>query len=262
VIFFRLPDGLMAINQADHAHLAGAFAEGWGNARAFRPEPWQPVVTAAGRHDDGWIEWDAAPTLDDHGRPLDFLTLPVADRLEIYRRGIDLVAAEDLHAGCLTSLHLTGLLAGGYEPGVPAALDSFAEEDRLRAERFLGEQERWRAEAAEKTGELTQLQAQYRLVKLCDFLSLVLCMTPPPELRPRGFPFVPLAPGEPLSTLELRPESRGRLTLDPYPFSEPTLEGEVPARRLSATTFENEAAYHRALGDAPVKRLRFVLSPA
>lgn len=262
MIFLRCGDDLMAINQADHAHLAATFAGSWGNSQAFRPEPWQPVMLAARRHDDGWIEWDGSPTLDDRGRPLDFLTIPVADRLEIYRRGVEMVASEDLHAGLLTSLHLTGLLAGGYEPGAPAAVDSFGEKDRLRAEQFLAEQERWRARVQDKTNEPAQLQAQYRLVKLCDFLSLTLCMTPPSELKPRRFPFVPLAPEKALSTLELKPGAEGRLVLDPYPFSSPTLEGEVAGRRLSSTSFENEVTYHRTLDNAPLEKLRFVLSPA
>ncbi|MGH2732553.1 MAG: DUF3891 family protein [Actinomycetota bacterium] len=251
----------MAIKQGDHAHLAATFAESWGNSRAFRPEPWQPVVLATRRHDDGWLEWDGAPTLDDRGRPLDFLTIPVADRLEIYRRGIEMVASEDLHAGLLTSLHLTGLLVGGYEPGTPAALDSFGARDRPITEQFLAEQERWRARIREKMGELSQLHDQYRLVKFCDFLSLTLCMTPPSEPRPHHFPFVPLAPGKALSTLDLKPGVDGHLALNPYPFTQPTLGAEVAARRLPSTSFESETAYRRALENAPIEKLRFVLSP-
>lgn len=250
----------MAINQADHALLAATFAESWGNARAFRPEPWQPVVLAARRHDDGWIEWDRAPALDEQGRPLDFLTIPVPDRLEIYRRGVQMVASKDLHAGLLTSLHLTGLLAGGHERGTQAALDSFEEADRVRTEQFLAEQERWRLRIQEKLGELPHLRAQFRLVKLCDVLSLTLCMTPLSELKPRRFPFFPMKP-DTLFTLELRRESEDRLVLDPYPFSAPVLEVEVPGRRLPATPFESEAAYHRALENASSEKLRFLLSP-
>ncbi len=43
---------LLLIRQTDHAALAGAFAEHWGNASFAVPAPRDPLIVAAAHHDD------------------------------------------------------------------------------------------------------------------------------------------------------------------------------------------------------------------
>ena len=107
MIIRRDGQGLLAITQPDHARLAGVFAESWRGGAGGS------LVAASHHHDDGWIDWEKAPTVDDHGRPHDFLTIPMDDRVAVYRRGIDLLATTDRAAGLLTSLHFGRLLAEG-----------------------------------------------------------------------------------------------------------------------------------------------------
>jgi glyoxylase-like metal-dependent hydrolase (beta-lactamase superfamily II) len=42
------------VTHPDHARLAGAFAERWGNERFLPPEPRAHVLKGIARHDDGW----------------------------------------------------------------------------------------------------------------------------------------------------------------------------------------------------------------
>ena len=68
---------LLLFRQTDHALLSGAFALAWGNDElppfAFHDE----TLIAASRHDDGWAEWELAPTLLADGRPTDFIHIPL-----------------------------------------------------------------------------------------------------------------------------------------------------------------------------------------
>jgi len=233
MIIRRAAQGLLAIAQPDHARLAGVFAESW------RAGAGPSLVAASHHHDDGWIDWEKAPTVDDRGRPHDFLTIPMDDRVAVYRRGIDLLAATDRAAGLLTSLHFGRLLAEGLE-----ALEGDA---RRTAEDFLAEQSTWEAQTRQQVGEPEGVEADYRVLRAVDYLSLLLCMRPLDELDAAS-----------VMTMTLRVEGQ-RVILDPYPFDVGELTVTVAARELAATTFDNDEAYRSALAGAPVRELTWTL---
>ena len=62
------------IRHPDHARLAGAFAEAWGNEQFRRPEPRERVLLGISAHDDGWAVRDAHPTITREGKPSAFST--------------------------------------------------------------------------------------------------------------------------------------------------------------------------------------------
>jgi Protein of unknown function (DUF3891) len=234
MIIRRDGEGLLAIAQPDHARLAGVFAESWRGGAG------ESLVAASHHHDDGWIDWEKAPTVDDHGHPHDFLTIPMDDRVAVYRRGIDLLATTDRAAGLLTSLHFGRLLAEGLR-----ALEGDA---RRTAEDFLAEQSTWEAETRRELGEPEGVEADYRVLRAVDFLSLVLCMRPLNELD-----------GASVTTMTLHVEDQ-RVFLDPYPFDAGELEVTVAARVLPATTFDDDEAYRSALAGAPMRELNWTLA--
>jgi hypothetical protein len=234
MIIRRAAQGLLAIAQPDHARLAGVFAESWRDGAG------RSLVAASHHHDDGWIDWEKAPTVDDHGRPHNFLTIPMDDRVAVYRRGIDLLATTDRAAGLLTSLHFGRLLAEGLP-----ALEGDA---RRTAEDFLAEQATWEAETRRQLGEPEGVEADYRVLRAVDFLSLVLCMRPLNELD-----------GASVTTMTLHVEDQ-RVTLEPYPFDAGELQVTVAARVLPVTTFDDDEAYRSALAGAPVRELSWALS--
>ena len=70
------------------------------------------IVFAAREHDNGWREADAAPRVDrDSGEPYGFLSLPAADRIEIWRRGIHRYRERRPYAALLIHQHALALHA-------------------------------------------------------------------------------------------------------------------------------------------------------
>ena len=239
---------LLAIRQPDHARLAADIARAWGDQAPERPEPWEAVEGATRCHDDGWAVWEEAPRLAPDGRPLDFLTTPVRERIEVYRRCVELAVGENLHVGLLVSMHVTGLFLGRYEPGAERAVDALAMSDRKLVGRFVREQEGWRARNRAWPG----LWTEYRLLQLFDRLSLMLCLCPVGEVNER-LERVPAAGGE----LHVQGQTNS-LVLDPSPRAKP-VSLVLEARRLSSAHFDDADSYHHALASAPIERLRFKL---
>jgi hypothetical protein len=97
---------LRMVTQCDHAHLA---AEILALVPALAGEPLRrTLLRATRRHDDGWQGVDAAPPVDEHGRPHDFLTLPWNLRTEVWDRGTALPDLEPA-AALLIAEHAVAL---------------------------------------------------------------------------------------------------------------------------------------------------------
>jgi hypothetical protein len=256
MIFQRRGSGLLAVAQPDHGRLAGQIAEAWGGA-AWQPSPWRPVEVSAHHHDDGWAAWEASPTLHPDGNPVDFLTLDAAERVQLYRRSVEIVAPMDLHAGLLTSLHVTGLFLGRYDPAHARAIDQLEPEDHALVSRFIAEQEAWRQGVAARL-DASNLWPQYHLLQVFDMLSLTLCMRPDEELEGVSFDRVPFAPGEDAIPMKVH-RVGDRLGLSPWPLAADEVTVGVDARVLPAARFSDVEAYRSALRTAPVERLQFTL---
>ncbi|QYJ16934.1 hypothetical protein Rxycam_02770 [Rubrobacter xylanophilus DSM 9941] len=200
--------GFLLVEQHEHGLLSGEFARRWRE----RPRPYGATVYAVANHDVGWRKLDRKPLWNrEAGRPYSFVDYPLGPRLEAYRRGIDLVEAESPYAGLLCSMHYCRFVRGLEE-----AADFVAAEER-RQERLR------RALSGE---ELAGISRNFLLLRLCDGLSLFVCLNEPgrnehPWYR-EGFRFR----GE-----RLRPlwEDRRTLRLEPNPFREP-FELRLPYR--------------------------------
>src|SRR5216683_1987018 len=113
--------GWWLVTHPDHARLAGAFAERWGNERFLPPEPRTNVLRGIACHDDGWALRDAAPQITRQGKPSAFSVelvgkysafeeIDLADYLAVRDRAVRLIAAEDAYAAVLISMHTYSLL--------------------------------------------------------------------------------------------------------------------------------------------------------
>src|SRR5271163_3468226 len=113
--------GWWLVTHPDHARLAGAFAERWGNARFLAPQPRAQVLKGIARHDDGWRARDAKPQITRQGKPSAFSTelvgkysafeeIDLADYLAVRDRAVRLIASEDAYAAVLISMHTYSLL--------------------------------------------------------------------------------------------------------------------------------------------------------
>src|SRR6202451_2799457 len=115
-------NGWWLVTHPDHARLAGAFAERWGNDLFPLPEPREHVLRGIARHDDGWAARDAAPQITRQGKPSAFSTelvgkysgfeeIDLPDYLAVRDRAVREIAAEDPYAAILISMHTYSLLS-------------------------------------------------------------------------------------------------------------------------------------------------------
>lgn len=249
MILQRRRSQVIAVSQADHAGLSGLFAEHWNEGPYLRPAPWETVVNATIHHDDGWIGWDASPTVDTDGNPHDFITLPIPDRLGVYEEGIRAVLGEDPWTILLVSMHLTGLFLGRYEPGASRLVDGLDGDHRSLAEKFLQEessrQDRLRSELG------VDPMPHYRLLQVFDRLSLYFCMTAAADLYPMSIERVP-GSDLPISIQV----SEKKATFRPSPFDGP-FEFGVPAVSLRAGGFLSSEAYREAMASGERLELSF-----
>jgi hypothetical protein len=243
--------GWWLVTHVDHAHLAGAFAEQWGNDKFLAPEPRERVLRGVTAHDDGWAARDQQPQITRQGKPSAFSVelvgkysafeeIDLADYLAVRERAVRLVAAQDPYAALLVSMHTYNLLTARadrttIQPDQLPLLDAFLArqvefqeelKSRLAADKQLTPEEI----------EPAQIENHFRLLQACDNLSLLSCVDYP---RPGDLLHaLPLSEGgESRIAVESLGERRFRLA--PYPFTESPLVFDLPARHVEGKHFES-----------------------
>lgn len=264
--------GWWLVTHPDHARLAGAFAERWGNDHFLAPEPRAHVLKGISCHDDGWAARDAAPQITRQGRPSAFSSelvgkysafeeIDLADYLAVRDRAVRLIASEDAYAALLISMHTYSLLNDHADrstiaPNQLPLLDDFlmqqkALQQSLRTQ--IGSDTRL---TPEQTSEAAILD-HFRLLQATDYLSLLTCVDfrrPSHLLHP-----LPLCGGG-HSRVEVRSVSTRQFILDPYPFTEPSLSFRFPARRVEGVVFKSAAELQKRYSDASVEMLSVTVS--
>ena len=207
------PDAFLLFGQHEHALIAGEFALRWREG----PDPLESTLYAIVNHDLGWSELDQDVLWNEEkDRPYSFVDYPLDLKLPAQRRGIDAVEEFDPYAGCLCSMHYARFLLDSRRP----------EEVQFR------EAEKERRDSLEQRmsdSERGNLERNFRFLRLCDGLSLFLCLNEPggedsPPPYPGGFEF---------DGTRFEPvwEDRRTLRLDPNPFSE-AFGIEIPYRTI------------------------------
>jgi hypothetical protein len=196
------PGSYVLIKQHDHALASGEFARYW----ARKPRPLHSTLYAIAHHDVAWQGPDSSVRWNEEtGRPYSFVDYPPEPKVRAYAEGLDWLEERDPYAACLCSMHYETLMRrfGGSE-----VEERFADAESRR-------QARLRAEMSEE--ELENLDYNLRLLRLCDGLSLFVCLNEPgsddyPPPYPGGFELY----GEKFQPIW---EDRSTLRLDPNPFS-------------------------------------------
>lgn len=213
-------DAWQIVLQTDHADLSAQLAAAWGGPGFARPEPYEPLLRAARRHDDGWATWEQQPRLGDDGAPQSFVTVPAPVHLAFYRAGVECVADEDPAAGLLVSMHMSGLYRQRYDvmpspvreldEDVRDVVDAFVEqeEDRQVAlRRMLDADEAWR-------------WTSYALLQVFDVVSLYFGLANVESGVAGACEGVPTADGNDPVRIAIEPLGPWRVRFDPYPFAE------------------------------------------
>lgn len=227
---------LILITQPDHAALARRIMERWTDEDLVRSPRRRDILHAVEHHDDGWIDVDRAPIVDDAtGALLNFITAPIAVRQGIWPRGVGLLASRP-YAAALVAQHALHVYRRYREE--PAWSAFFAEMESLRAHHLRG------AEPA----TLDVLLSDYRWLRTGDILSLAFC---------NGWS-------------EVQHDERGgsahllgdRLVLTPDPFGGAAVPLAVPGRELPNAPFASPAAAEHAYAGAPATTLTGVAAGA
>jgi hypothetical protein len=264
--------GWWLVTHPDHARLAGAFAERWGNDLFLPPEPREHVMRGIARHDDGWLARDAAPQITKQGKPSAFSTelvgkysafeeIDLADYLAVRDRAVRLIAAEDPYAAILISMHTYSLLHDHADRSTiaPAQLPLL--------DQFLEDQKTLQDSLRKQIAANPKLQAEHKcddaildhfhLLQANDNLSLLTCVDfqQPTNLLHA----LPTRDGRRVE-VEVRSVGIRRFVLKPYPFAERALTFQFPARHAKGKQFSTAEELQAAYNAAPKEMLSVMVS--
>lgn len=257
--------GWWLITHSDHARLAGTFAAAWGNEIFLRPEPRERVLRGISRHDDGWTERDAHPTITRQGKPSAFSTelvgsyaafeeIDIAEYLAVRERAVRVIAERDAYAGLLVLMHTVNLLTAHADRSTIATdgltlLDAFLERQREQEQALLKKIAQ-DDELSEEERSESRIREHFRLLQACDSLSLLSCVAYDKTtnlLHP-----LPLSDGR-TSEVHVEPLGSRHFRLTPWPFAEPELTLRFPARHVAGKTFASSAELKEAFAGAEIE---------
>jgi hypothetical protein len=263
--------GWWLVTHQDHARLAGAFAQAWGNERFLPPEPRKNVLLGIRCHDDGWAARDLEPQITREGKPSAFSTdlvgkysafeeIDLEDYLAVRERAVRLMAEQDAYAGLLVSMHTYNLLTeradrSTIRPELAPLLDSFlATQEELQKE-LLG-RSRSGGFSQDETSDI-RVRDHFRLLQATDNLSLLSCVG---YQQPATLPHqLPLRDGN-YTQVGVEPVDERCFRLDPYPFAESPIIVQFPARHVEGKVFRTAADLQAKFTSAPISYLNVQLT--
>lgn len=259
--------GWWLVTHVDHAHLAGAFAEQWGNEMFLAPEPRERVLRGVTAHDDGWAARDQQPQITRQGKPSAFSVelvgkysafeeIDLADYLAVRERAVGMVAETDAYAALLVSMHTYNLLTARadrstMQPEQLPLLDAFL----TRQMQFQQDLKARLAADKQLTPEEVaspRIENHFRLLQACDNLSLLSCVDYP-------------RPADLLHALPLRDGAESRIAVEslgerhfrlaPYPFAASPLVFNLPARHVEGKHFTSVESLQKKFYAATLAQL-------
>ena len=257
MIVARVPEGLRVITQTAHQEQCRHIMSAWGNDGFARPLPWEPVVAAAGVHDEGWREWEQHPGVDGEGHPRGFTDMPPAGHCAIHARSATAARDEGPRVGLLVGMHVTGLTMGrlGLDGPMPA-LDSRHEAIRALVRDEAGHARAVRAAVGEGPHLAAWAWAGYRLLQAVDVLSLYLTWTGLISGSTWTLPRVPRCEGDEAGAdLRVCPAGESACSVSPWPFRPDAVPAAVECRIIDDRPYADAADLGAALDATPVERV-------
>lgn len=256
-------DPTIVIRQTDHAFLCGYFAREWGNQSFSRPEPFQSFCLAAAEHDNGWQEWELAPSVDPRTfAPYTFMTVPTEEHISLYQRGIDRVLKADLYAGILVVSHCMGLYdrtratIPGYSAKYVKSQEQHVANDfvqRLRLQQLRLKVDLRNNPATKPFTDEKLIKTNLQRLEALDRLSLYFCLGGTEDAT---IDAVPTNDDGAEVDWDVRPVGRNQFTIHPYPFRRDPLEFAILARRIPKRRYADDTELQAVLASAPFFNIR------
>lgn len=199
--------------QVEHARLSAIMAASW---KYPGEKPADEVIKAIMHHDDGWKDHDGEPTVKLNGEPRDFMEMKFSDSARIFNKSIDLRKdSGHLYGAALVTGHFIMLAE-------TADLTNSSTQDAIAAGQFIAQQRdtlaALKAEissaAQDDKDPLAEFATHQRFLRVCDYLSLLLCGNFTGEMVLEDVPY--LEKGNSLRVV--RSSNNLSLSLDPLPF--------------------------------------------
>ncbi len=225
-------DQLLVVTQNDHAHFSGELLSLWHRS-PFPDHPRRETLLFAAReHDNGWREADSAPRRDPAtGRPHTFITMPEAQRRDIWSRGVQRFVGTHPEASLLILQHALHLYR--HHATDPHWASTIKE---------------WRGLEAELMSTLDvgreELDADYPWIDLSDHLSLAFCNGWKDPISSRGFRF----------------RVGDGLQIDPFPLAGATTF-RLPCRYIPARSYVSDSDLGAELATARWTNLSVQVAP-
>lgn len=264
--------GWWLVNHVDHAHLAGAFAEHWGNEMFLSPEPRARVLKGISVHDDGWAARDAHPQITRQGKPSAFSVelvgkysafeeIDLEDYLAVRDRAVRLVAEVDPYAAILVSMHTYNLLTEHADRSTIAP-EKLPVLDAFLAQQKKYQQDLYAAILADKgltADEVrgTRIEDHFRLLQATDNLSLLSCVSYPKPatlLHP-----LPLRNGR-SQEVQVTAMGERQFRLVPYPLDTSSLTFTFPARHVEGKVFSSAQELQERYAQAGTEQLTVTIT--
>jgi hypothetical protein len=250
--------GLTIIPQTAHSLFVGQMAAHWGNRDFETPQPFESVARAAAYHDYGHLNWEPDLPFDAAtGEPLEFRKLPDIDRqLRAYQGCIEWMNEIDPYSGLLVSMHQTGLRRKRYDL-IAHPVNSIPASPYPPVEQFIVHNEA-RQEQAQQQLEPDEVWTNYHLLQVWDLLGLYFTCEEPVDdyIDP-----VPMGYGKnsARAAMSMKVVGKGKIAFDPYPFDQRPLKVQIACKRLTQSTFPDQASYRKAYFQAPNELLEYEL---
>jgi len=226
---------LLLILQIDHSRIAGLIAAHWGNDEFAKPSPYASMVVAAQEHDSGWWDWEIKPTVNQEGRPPDYIGsikhLGQGVWLNLYSHGIERLVDCDPYAAFQVSMHGEGLLTRGM--GLLPYMPDYTDDPAVQ--NFIAAQKKLRAELLPKLKKDPSLEdalnderiwTNFKLMEVFDQFAQFVCNRYPfnSQARKNGPSHtlsnvpIPTFTGKPDTTLTVDIQNEKEAIVRPYPF--------------------------------------------
>lgn len=224
----------LLISQVEHARISAEIAANWNVLDVLEPLR-NEVLFAVAHHDDGWAEWEQAPTIDEDGEPRDFMDMPMPVATGIWTASIEAGVSSSPWCGLWISRHFCYLAELALEHRDDG-------DDRAATQQFLSEQfaaqRQWRAEVGEPNVTAIETAGLHAL-QFFDRVSLWLCMAE----RTAEQAFRDPSGGETLWT----PKSSTEIMVSGDGFTSNELSLSAPAVSIERRRYNDDAELRAAI---------------
>ncbi|MGM8215743.1 DUF3891 family protein [Bacillaceae bacterium W0354] len=242
MIVTKKDETFILFEQHEHAKVSGVIAKHWHDQFFHGWQMRQDVEWAILQRDCAWLPLDREPIWNKKkGSPHSFMDYPMKEKIEAYEAGVDEIEKDSPYAALLCSLHYTAFFdQHSTDPVISRYISREIDRQKRLKQRF------------EDSVSQEELKFHFDLLRLCDNLSLYICLNEPGTPKSKenkmfkdGFPQIFREFNKRIEAFWVEKDF---IEVNPFPFKQ-NFSVDIPYKQLLQTDINNEGlkqAYHRA----------------